>query len=56
MFNRHSSTNKGRMKQKDVSTQYDVADGNDSSPTVTRNNMWLYLLITSILKSVGPGN
>lgn len=48
LFNRHPSTNDGGMKQKDVSIPYDVADGKDSSPTVIRNNMLLYLLITSI--------
>lgn len=55
-FGRRSSMNDGGMKQKDVSIPYDVADGKDSIPTVTRNNMCLYLLIITIFKSVCPGN
>jgi len=56
MFNRQSSKNEEGRKQKEVSISYDVADGKDRLPSVTRNSMWLYLLIISIFNPVGLGN
>ena len=56
MFNRQSSMNEGGRKQKEVSVPYDVANGKDRLSSVTRNTMWLYLLIVSIFNPVGPGN